>query len=415
MRTSKRVFLDYRPRECDTFAEYLHEQSLNGWHFKEWRFGLVFKKGEPKDIVYDIEISPKASEYDMRPSEDTKDLAEYCEAAGWKLLDSHGKLCVFQKLREDARPIVSTEERFENIAKEEKDNWFRTYLTAVGLSILYLFEFIVLAFDQWAFDNTMLVLIFTIIIMGIAGLIEGVNLNLWTRKQRARLKEGKEIVYHRHGISVSRGRILFVVVLIFLVINIIMKNNVQQMIPLIILFAGIGVIAFVVSWWKPLGEQRQIFETGGIFLLAFAILVGIFSGVFFETEKSEMELHQSILGSYVVGKGTYSGNDYTFTEIEYEIYMSPHSWVIEKIWKDENRKMKEYETVVMEQDELVNQAWGAEEGYAWGMDGDYMYYMKYPNGLIDIYVRGNKREIQDGIDVLKDFLQEKYPELDQML
>ena len=173
-------------------------------------------------------------------------------------------------------------------------------MTAVGLSILYLFDFIVLSFDQWAFDNTMLVLIFTIIIMGIAGLIEGVNLNLWTRKQRARLKEGKEIVYHRHGISVSRGRILFVVVLIFLVINIIMKNNVQQMIPLIILFAGIGVIAFVVSWWKPLGEQRQIFETGGIFLLAFAILVGIFSGVFFETEKSEMELHQSILGSYAV-------------------------------------------------------------------------------------------------------------------
>ena len=414
MRTTKRVFLDYRPRECDAFAEYLHEQSLNGWHFKEWRFGLVFEKGEPKNIVYDIEISPKASEYDMRPSEDTKDLAEYCEAAGWKLLDSHGKICVFQKLRADARPIVDTEERFENIAKEEKDNWFRTYLTAVGLGILYLFEFIVLAFERWAFDNTLLVLIFTMIIMGIAGLIEGVNLNLWTKKQRARLKEGKGIAYRRHGISVSRGRILFVVVLIFLVINISMRNNVQQMIPLIILFAGIGVIAFVVAWWKPLGEQRQIFETGGIVLLAFAILVGIFSGVFFKTEKPEMELHQSIFGSYVVGEGTYSGNGYTFTEIEYEIYTSPYSWVIEKIWKDENRKMEEYESVVMEQDEVVNQAWGAEKGYAWGMDGDYMYYMRFPNCIVDIYVRGNKREIQDGIDVLKEFLQEKYPEIESM-
>lgn len=415
MRTTKRVFADYRPRECDAFADYLHEQSLKGWHFKEWRFGLVFEKGEPKDIIYDIEISPKASEQDMRPSEDTRDFADYCEAAGWKLLDSHGKICVFQKLREDARPIVSAEERFENIAKEEKDNWFRTYLVAVGLSVLYIFEFFVLAFDRWAFDNTFLALIFTMIVMEIAGMIEGISLNIWRRRQRARLERGEEITYRGHGISVSRGRALFVVVLVFLVLNVSMKNEIQQMIPLIILFAGIGVIAFVVSWWKPLGEQKQIFETGGIFLLGFAIIVGIFSGVFFKTEETDMELHQSILGSYVVGKGTYAGDDYTFTEIEYEIYTSPYAWVTEKIWKDENRKMEEYEFIDMEQDELVNQAWGAEKGYAWGMDGDYMYYMKYPNCIVDIYVRGNKREIQDGIDVLKEFLREKYPEIEPML
>ena len=415
MRTRKRVFLSYTPRECDAFADYLHEQSLKGWHFKEWRFGLVFEKGEPKDIIYDIEISPKASDQDMRPSEDTMDFADYCEAAGWKLLDSHGKICVFKKLLEDARPIVSKEERFENIAKEEKADWLRTYLLVIGLSVFYFFEFYVLAFDRWAFDNVLLILMFTMIIMGIAGLIERIYLNIWIRQQRERLECGQDLSYRGHGILVvSRRRVLLVIILGFFVISVLVKNEIQQLVILIILFAGMGMIAFIISWWKPLGEQKQIFEVCGMFLVTTAILVGIYSDVFFKQEEPEIELHQSILGSYAFGNGTYSGDDYTFTDIQYKIYTSPYSWVIEKLWKDENREMEKYESAVMEQDELVNQAWGAPNGYAWGMDGDYMYYMKYPNCIVDIYVRENGREIYDGIDVLKEFLQEKYPEIKSM-
>lgn len=37
MRNTKRVFSNFDYRECDAFAEYLHRQSLQGWHFKEWK------------------------------------------------------------------------------------------------------------------------------------------------------------------------------------------------------------------------------------------------------------------------------------------------------------------------------------------------------------------------------------------
>lgn len=44
MKTRKREFPKFRYRECDAFAEYLQERSMKGWHFKEWKFGLVFEK-----------------------------------------------------------------------------------------------------------------------------------------------------------------------------------------------------------------------------------------------------------------------------------------------------------------------------------------------------------------------------------
>lgn len=42
------VPLLFHYRECDSFTDYLHRQSLKGWHFKEFRFGMVFEKGEPQ-------------------------------------------------------------------------------------------------------------------------------------------------------------------------------------------------------------------------------------------------------------------------------------------------------------------------------------------------------------------------------
>ena len=56
----KRVFRDFRYMECGAFADYLHAMSLEGWHFISWKFGLIFEKGEPEDIVYAVEVFPKA-------------------------------------------------------------------------------------------------------------------------------------------------------------------------------------------------------------------------------------------------------------------------------------------------------------------------------------------------------------------
>ena len=112
-------FVSFRYIERGAFAEYLHRMSLKGWHFAGWKLGMVFGRGEPEDIVYDVEIFSEAREKDLRPVEETEEYAEYCRAAGWEFIDANRKFCVFRKVSEDAVPIVTEEERVEEIWKAE--------------------------------------------------------------------------------------------------------------------------------------------------------------------------------------------------------------------------------------------------------------------------------------------------------
>lgn len=111
MRNTKRVFSNFDYRECDAFSEYLHKQSLQGWHFKEWKLGLVFEKGEPKDITYTVEVFPNGAEMDLRPGENVKEYAEFCDRAGWKLLDSQRKFCIFKRIDDNAVLLKTWENR----------------------------------------------------------------------------------------------------------------------------------------------------------------------------------------------------------------------------------------------------------------------------------------------------------------
>lgn len=111
-KTVRRRF-DYR--QCDDFAAYLNYMARQGWHFKEFRSKLVFEKGEPEDAVYAVEIFTDGTAHDMRPSYKAENFAEYCQAAGWHLIDQRVKWCVLKRTREDAVPIFTDEERFENV------------------------------------------------------------------------------------------------------------------------------------------------------------------------------------------------------------------------------------------------------------------------------------------------------------
>lgn len=100
--------------QCDDFAEYLSQMAAQGWHFKEWGVGLVFEKGEPEQAVYAVEVFIHGSEFDLRPDDHTLNFSDYCEEAGWKLIDAKGKFCIFKQTRADAVPIVTPEERLNN-------------------------------------------------------------------------------------------------------------------------------------------------------------------------------------------------------------------------------------------------------------------------------------------------------------
>ena len=129
-KNTKTVLKGFDYLHCDDFADYLEEMARKGWHFKEWGAGLVFERGAPENSCYAVEVFINGSEFDTRPDVHTQEFAEYCEAAGWKLIDAKRKFCIFKKVREDTEEILTDEERLHNISKEEqKEIGWQMFLT----------------------------------------------------------------------------------------------------------------------------------------------------------------------------------------------------------------------------------------------------------------------------------------------
>ncbi len=115
----KRVRKQFDYMHCDDFAAYLSEMAAKGWHFKMWDKGLLFENGEPEQVTYAVEIFRKGKESNFGPDRNTFEFSEYCEAAGWEFVDSKRKFCVLRKLKRDAAPLFTPEERLQNSLKEE--------------------------------------------------------------------------------------------------------------------------------------------------------------------------------------------------------------------------------------------------------------------------------------------------------
>ena len=117
-----RKFVYYNYFESDTFASYLHEMSLQGYHFKGFGFGLKFEKGEPKDIVYDAYVFNKQKEGDQGLNPNSEDFLGYCKEAGWQFIDANQRWIIFYKVREDAVDIATKEEKLDNALAVRKDD-----------------------------------------------------------------------------------------------------------------------------------------------------------------------------------------------------------------------------------------------------------------------------------------------------
>ena len=157
-RNRKTVLKGFNYLQCDDFAAYLTDMAAKGWHFKEWKAGLVFERGEPEKTQYAVEVFIDGSEYDTRPDVHTQAFAEYCEAAGWKLMDAKRKFVIFQKIRADAVAILTPQERLANIAKEErKDVLYRLVIGYIWVFLL-LSRFIGSTFVHVIYSNQTLLL-----------------------------------------------------------------------------------------------------------------------------------------------------------------------------------------------------------------------------------------------------------------
>ena len=375
-KNTKTVRKAFEYRSCDDFAAYLNHMARQGWHFKEWRAGLVFEKGDPEESTYTVEVFSGASEYDTRPEPNTKEFAEYCEAAGWQFIDSTRKFVVFKRVREDAVPIMTDEERLDSIASAtRKEIWHPVFYSGIWV-VLRILNFST-SFRREIFSDISLMFTAVFCLMFVAALLRCGQFYLWQRSCKKRLEEGKHLFFGKGRQTFSQRWYLwldFALLLGMLLVLVHEGQTVLALIPLIMV-AIILIPAFFMAKKRPDSATTQV---TGILSGAVGVLVVICLTFFFVVRESEKEKippqppltyadmgidlelveisatqqQQSIFGAW-----QYFSLDYGHDYLYYQIFFADSDWVLNRLWEEET------DGKVNETRYDCTDAWGAEEAF----------------------------------------------------
>ena len=397
-KSKKTTFKVFDYMHCDDFATYLERMAAKGWYFKEWGAGLVFEKGEPGKVSYAVEVFPKAKETDLRPEPNTKEFAEYCEAAGWKLIDAKQKFCIFQRMNENAVDILTPEERVQN-------SWKSTFSGAtISMLILYGLNMVLQLRNMFGS-------MFSYTIFSTLGLF---NISVWTflfltqltkcvlavamkNKLLKQLKSGKGLYIgtNKDGKKRWNGHTFSTMILIMLcMIMLVMLEEPNLVIYYVLLMVGTFVFFTILAKVRPDAETNMALQV--VFTIVYMFLLIMIPFMIFSNDRENrnkienvplvisdyrdslddiddisISLDKNILGSKEHYR-VYGEEE----SIRYEIYRSKYSWILERIWNDElEKEQNEYRTECTE-------AWGADIAFRNDI-GDY--YVRYEDAILIFY------------------------------
>lgn len=359
--TIRRVFRNFRYTECDAFSEYLHEMSLEGWHFRKWKMGLVFEKGEPADITYCVEVFPKGSEMDLKPEKQAEEYADYCGAAGWELIDGQRKFCIFRRKDPEAPPIVTEVERFANVRKAE---WRKLILELLVPGILTA-EFWIRAlgreFPDWIFFPPYLWILLVVTMMTAGRILQCGWTILWSVRGKRALREGKPVSYERQPFRRGMEWVLVILlevgVMALLVWVGMPKSGLVLAGSILVLLA----ISVAISWFRPSRDTNWLIQIAGGLVLAVLLIIVVTAAVFTESgtaenrkalaqlpftqadycemtgqpDYAEYICMKSLFGSWMQGTVIWMNEDLEGNVLSYDVYRSEYKWVLDKVWKME--------------------------------------------------------------------------------
>jgi len=381
--------------QCDDFAAYLTEMARNGWHFKEWAAGLIFERGEAEDTVYAVEVFIDGSEYDTRPSVHTQEFAEYCEAAGWKLMDAKRKFCIFKKVKPDAVDIVTPQERFQTIAKEEQKKVWQQLFFGTWFMVLQILQFSGSGFVNRIFSNPMLFItgLWCVLWLGAAG--RCVHFYIWKRASQKKLEKGERVYF-------GKGNNLFFIMhdwytwicAAALILYVVLSVSAKQYMPLVymgLILIPTVVMAYFISKFRPDAFTNQMIQIAVpivVFMLVISLFVGmVMTGDTQNISPDEIPLLYEDIGAdagilektrldgsgSILGSGLRCWLYYEQEHIYYQVYKSDHRWVLDKIWNTEmKRKYNQLGTDVKD-------LWNAEAAIR-NVPGTYL--VRYPDAVL---------------------------------
>ena len=355
----KMVFRNYGYRECDSFAAYLEKMASKGWIFRGWRLGMIFEKEAPREETYDVEVFPAGDENDTKPELNTKEYAQYCREAGWELVDSTRKLCVFRKIREDAPPIVTERERYENIGEAEWKAFRGRLFFACFMAVSEWYVLFNTDFARNIFSDIRIAAFILWNLYFLENAARCVSYLLWKIRTEKMLGQGKTPFYGSRAKGVAAWKIIRTIIsyVVFLgIITIVLFLADSRTMPTYLtVIAGVILITVLLAVVRPSREWNMLLQMIFAFLI---ICIGFASLMVNMTEDSSAgkENTQSIETDYGIGEveitdetlgilgsarrysvllpDGYPRNDdpYDENEIICEVYQSPYQWILNRIY-----------------------------------------------------------------------------------
>lgn len=129
------AFYDYHKIEQD-----LTDRAAKGWHLEHagnilWKF----RRGEPKQVRYEITFSPAASAYNSRPTESEEELAAMCAQAGWFWVTALAQVQIFRNDDPNATPLETDEvQKYRNLRRTMMRHYLPQQLLLVFLFLMQL-------------------------------------------------------------------------------------------------------------------------------------------------------------------------------------------------------------------------------------------------------------------------------------
>jgi len=360
----RRVFRQFRYTECDDMAAFLTKMAKEGWHFKEWKLGYVFEKGEPEVAEYAVEIFINGSSWDLKPDKNAEEFAEYCKAAGWEFIDYSKKFLVFKKIKEDVEDIVTSKEHFENAAKEELKSAYLQIFGYILILCLNLKSNILDSFYYSIFSNTLLMIFLMFLGYIIYSVIYAGKITIWYFKNRSRVAEGNKMYL---GIGEEKQRkkywrwimiIVFIEILLF-----------YSLISTKGILSGVGILVFFGVFLGALYGIEYIRPSRGGYVLSVLAVAFLIPAIFVFTiltytdednvykdkslapllqedyreveiafEDVEIDHTENFLGGFSAYRVTYheyndNEADEKWDEIDYTVIESKYDWILERSWK----------------------------------------------------------------------------------
>lgn len=240
----------------------LEDLAQKGWLLdKITNYAWRFRRVEPQKVHYAVTYFPKASAYDPGPSEQQRELYDFCAYSGWVLAGTTAQMQVFYNMAENPVPIETDPwMELENIHRSARKNYLPAYFMLLGLAIfqiaLQVGQLVSFPLTYLSQDTTL----FNWLCQGVLLLVcctEIVGYFSWYRKAK-RAAENGEFVETR-GYRKIELILLGIVVaaLILLLVSMQPRLATIMILALGLMFGAVGSTMGLHVWMKKKGVARN--------------------------------------------------------------------------------------------------------------------------------------------------------------